>query len=69
MLSYYNIRNGSSRYSRSIVKMVRESLKLIAKYPLMYRAVDAEEIKDVRVFHCDFFLIYYRILESEFWSK
>lgn len=65
MLNYYNIRNGNSKYSRSIVKMVRESLKLIAKYPLMYRSVDTEEIRDVRVFHCDFFLIYYRILESE----
>ena len=31
MLTYYNVRNGNSKYSRSIVKMVRESLKLVAK--------------------------------------
>lgn len=44
MLTFYNVRNGNSRYSRTIVKMVSESLKLIAKFPQMYRAVDAEEI-------------------------
>ncbi|MBQ3610046.1 MAG: type II toxin-antitoxin system RelE/ParE family toxin [Bacteroidaceae bacterium] len=65
MLTYYNVRNGNSKYSRSIVKMVRESLKLVAKFPLMYRSVDTKEIRDVRVFHCDYFLIYYRILETE----
>lgn len=65
MLTFYNVRNGNSKYSRSIVRMVRESLKLVSKFPLMYRAVDAHEIRDVRVFHCDYFLIYYRILETE----
>lgn len=65
MLTYYNVRNGNSKYSRSIIKMVRESLKLVAKFPLMYRSVDTKEIRDVRVFHCDYFLIYYRILKTE----
>ena len=65
MLTFYNARNGNSKYSRSIVRMVHESLKLVSKFPLMYRAVDAYEIRDVRVFHCDYFLIYYRILETE----
>ena len=65
MLTFYNVRNGNAKYSRAIVKMVRESLKLISKFPRMYRAVDANEIRDVRVFHCDYFLIFYRILETE----
>lgn len=65
MLTFYNVRNGNSKYSRSIVRMVHESLKLVSKFPLMYRAVDAQEIRDVRVFHCDYFLIYYRILDTE----
>ena len=30
----------------------------------MYRAVDAEEICDVRVFHCDYISVYYRIAET-----
>ena len=64
MLTFYNVRNGNTKYSRSIVKMVRESLKLVAKFPLMYRSVDAKDIRNVRVFHCDYFLIYYRILET-----
>ena len=51
MLTYYDARNGNDKYSRFIVKMVRESLRLAAKFPMMYRAVNAEEICDVRVFH------------------
>ena len=54
MLTFYNVRNGNSRYSRTIVKMVSESLKLIAKFPQMYRAVDAEEIVNIRVFQFGF---------------
>ena len=65
MLAFYNARNGNTKFSRSIVKMVRESLKLVSKFPLMYRAVNAKEIQDVRVFHCDYFMIYYRITVSE----
>lgn len=65
MLTFYDIRNGNAKYSRSIVKMVRESLKLVVKFPMMYRSVNAKEIRDVRVFHCDYFLIHYRILEKE----
>ena len=65
MLAFYNVRNGNAKYSRSIVKMVRESLKLVSKFPLMYRAVNAKEIQDVRVFHCEYFMIYYLITVSE----
>ena len=31
---------------------------------MMYRAVDAEEICDLRVFHCDYISVYYRIAET-----
>ena len=40
MLVYYNTRNGNTKYSRSIVNMVNESLKLVSKFPRMYRSVD-----------------------------
>lgn len=65
MLDYYDTRNGNDKYSRSIVKAVRESLRLAAKFPMMYRAVEAEEICDVRVFHCDYISVYYRIAGTE----
>ena len=65
MLTYYDTRNGNDKYSRFIVKMVRESLRLAAKFPMMYRAVDAEEICDVRVFHWEYISVYYRIMETE----
>lgn len=65
MLTYYNVRNGNSKYSRTIVRMVNDSLKLVTKFPQMYRLVDAEEIQDIRMFHCEYFSIYYRIKDSE----
>ncbi len=65
MLTFYNVRNGNNKYSRTIVKMVNESLKLIAKFPRMYRVVDVEEITNIRMFHCDYFLVYYKVYEAE----
>ena len=65
MLTYYNVRNGNSKYSRTIVRMVNDSLKLVTKFPQMYRLVDAEEIQDIRMFHCEYSPIYYRIKDSE----
>ena len=32
MLNYYDVRNGNDKYSRSIVKAVRESLRLAASF-------------------------------------
>ena len=64
MLTFYDERNGNTKYSRSIVKMVRDSLKLVVKFPKMFRAVNVKELPDVRVFHCDYFLIYYRIKDE-----
>lgn len=37
-------------------------LKLVAKYPYMYKATS---IPNVRVFHCDYFKVYYRVLEEQ----
>ena len=51
MLTFYDARNGNTKYSRSIMKMVRDSLKLVVRFPQMFRAVDAEELSDVRIFH------------------
>ena len=65
MLTFYRIRNGNDKYSRSIVKMVNESLKLIAKFPRMYRLVNADEYQNIRMFHCDYFAIYYKVQENE----
>ena len=64
MLTFYDVRNGNTQYSRSIVKMVRDSLRLVVKFPKMFRAVDMKELPDVRAFHCDYFLIYYKIKDK-----
>ena len=65
MLAFYNTRNGNDKYSRTIIRRVNESLKLVVKFPRMYRLVDAEEVKGIRMFHCDYFLIYYKADDSE----
>ena len=64
MLTFYDARNGNPKYSRSIMKMVRDSLKLVVKFPKMFRAADVKGLPNVRVFHCDYFLIYYKIKEE-----
>ena len=56
ILTFYYVRNGNSKYSRSIYTMINDVLKLVAKYPYMY---------NVRVFHCDYFKVYYRVLEEQ----
>ena len=53
ILTFYNVRNGNTQYSRSIYTMVRDVLQLVAKYPY------------IRVFLCDFFKVYYRVLEKQ----
>lgn len=65
MLTFYRVRNGNGKYGRSIVRMVNESLKLIARFPRMYRLVNADEYQNIRMFHCDYFAIYYKVQENE----
>ena len=62
ILTFYYVRNGNSKYSRSIYTMINDVLKLVAKYPYMYKATS---IPNVRVFHCDYFKVYYRVLEEQ----
>ena len=59
ILTFYNVRNGNTEYSRSIYTMVRDVLQLVAKYPYMYKATS---VPNIRVFHCDYFKVYYRVL-------
>lgn len=62
MLTFYNVRNGNAKYSRNIYRMVNATLSLVAKYPFMYRATS---VHNVRVFHCEYFKIYYRVLDTQ----
>lgn len=60
MLTFYDVRKDCTKYSRSVYK--NDTLRLIAKYPLMYRTTS---IENIRVFHCDYFKTYYRILDTQ----
>ncbi len=66
ILTFYNVRNGNTQYSRSIYTMVRDVLQLVAKYPYMYKATS---VPNIRVFHCDYFKLDYRVLKSRFLWK
>lgn len=61
ILTFYRVRNGNSQYSRFIYRMINDVLKLVAKYPYMYKATS---VPNVRVFHCDYFRVYYRVLDE-----
>jgi len=37
ILTFYRVRNGNSKYSRSIYTMINDVLKLVAKYPYIYK--------------------------------
>ena len=58
ILMYYNVRNGNGKYSRTVMKMIKDTLRLVAKYPYMYRATCAP---DTRVFICEYFKVYYSV--------
>ena len=45
ILTFYNVRNGNTQYSRSIYTMVRDVLQLVAKYPYMYKATSVPNIR------------------------
>ena len=55
-LTFYRVRNRSSKYSRSMYRMINDILKLVAKYPYMYKATT---VPGIRVFHCDYCRVYY----------
>lgn len=58
ILMFYTVRNGNSKYSRSVMKMIKDSLRLVAKYPFMYRSTTVPE---TRVFVCEYFKVYYSV--------
>ena len=62
MILFYNTRNGSMTYGRSVYQRIKETLALIAIHPYMYKATSFE---DVRVFQCDHFKLFYRVTPSE----
>lgn len=47
ILTFYRVRNGNSKYSRSIYTMINDVLKLVAKYPYIYKATS---VPNIRVF-------------------
>ena len=58
ILLHYVARNGSSKYSRSVMKMIKDTLRLVAKYPYMYRST---VVRGTRVFVCEYFKIFYSV--------
>jgi plasmid stabilization system protein ParE len=61
ILLFYVVRNGNSKYSRSVMKMIKDTLRLVAKYPYMYRSTI---VPDTRVFVCEYFKIFYSVSDK-----
>ena len=58
MILFYNTRNGSMTYSRSVYQRIKETLALIAIHPYVYKATS---FADIRVFQCDHFKLFYQV--------
>ena len=62
MLRYWTERNSSKAYSAKLDKLIRSTLRILARHPLIGRPVDH---KDVRVKVIGDHLIFYAIREDE----
>ncbi|MBS6237151.1 MAG: type II toxin-antitoxin system RelE/ParE family toxin [Bacteroides sp.] len=58
IILFYNTRNNNTKYSQYIVRIIKESLKLISCFPYMYRATS---LPTTRCFPCEYFRVYYSI--------
>lgn len=58
ILTFYNVRNENSKYSKSLYRAIKESLKLVARFPYMYAAVSYH---DTRCFSCEYFKVFYSV--------
>lgn len=55
---FYNQRNGNAKYSTRLYRMMKDTLRLAARYPYMYPATS---IPETRVFVCEYFKVFYSI--------
>jgi addiction module RelE/StbE family toxin len=62
IFEYWNNRNKSNLYSRKLNELIRQSLVLIAKYPLIGKRTDK---KNVRLKVLKEYLIIYEVLPKE----
>jgi addiction module RelE/StbE family toxin len=62
IFTFWNIRNKSFSYSRKLDELIKESLKLICKYPLIGKQTDKENVR-LKVLRD--YLIIYEITEKE----
>ena len=54
--SFYYRCMGNAKYSNRLYRMMRDSLRLAARYPYMYPAAS---VKETRVFVCEYFKVFY----------
>ena len=58
---YYNRRTGNAKYSTRLYLMMKDSLRLAARYPYMYPATS---IQETRVFVCEYFKVFYSVYKE-----
>ncbi len=58
IFKFYNVRNGSSTYSKSLHRIIKDTLRLVASYPYMYPKTSYHE---KRYFSCEYFKVFYSV--------
>lgn len=58
---FYYQRMGNSKYSNRLYRMMRDSLRLAARYPYMYPATSVHE---TRAFVCEYFKVFYSVCDG-----
>ena len=57
---FYYQRTGNAKYSNRLYRMMRDSLRLAARYPYMYPATS---IQETRAFVCEYFKVFYSVCD------
>lgn len=71
VLKYWTIRNGSDEYAQKLIKITKDKVKIIAKYPDSGVATDYPETRMCAMGH---FSIYYKVTDTNiiivaFWDN
>jgi plasmid stabilization system protein ParE len=62
ILKYWTLRNGSSRYSRKLIQLIKSRLEVIVKNPFAYKA---SSFPDTRISAMGHFSILYKVTNDQ----
>lgn len=71
ILEYWTVRNGSSIYSKTLIKLIASRLKIIIRHPESFKMADYPETRESAMGH---FSIFYKVTDKQiivtaFWDN